>query len=734
MNYSSPLIQWARRLLRPAREKQSKLLFVFQGRQGFRAGMGRGLYASESVFRQSVDRCAAVIAGRLGVDLAAGFQNAEAAERAQGNEFHSILTHGLLHIGLAELWKWNGVEPDATIGLSLGEMTSAVAAGVLTPQEAITVVQTAAQWDERVLARGKLLLLEVDLARAGTLCRESPAKLECFAEYGPTTMVVFCAVEDVAQIASFLHDRGIKHQVHRGDYAYHTPRFATSKELVLSDLAHLRPRPAACPYYSSLAGGMLPATSHFDANYWYWMLAQPVLFNTAFEAALVDGYDVVLNIGPHPSLDSCMREAAAKLGKSLLFVDSLRDDRPEEQSFAAALDRLRGLGLATSRARPGIPPHRIAASAVNFSDPDTIRDPYPLLEAIRAQGSVHFLPRHNYWIVLGRDEVLAALRQPEVFASDPARGLDAVLLGADPEQHARARRILAPHFKPAQDPALEAEIASTADRLLDQSADAARFDLVSAFAVPVSESVAARFIGLDGAETAELLAMIGPNRWVLDYIPKLDAFFTGYADRNASRGPDTLLGRMTAGGGEPFEAAEAASILKLMWVAGTTTTGMLIASAARILLYQPDVRAEIVEHPELIPSLIEETLRLDPPELTLWRRTRGDTALAGTPIPNGAEVRLSLAAANRDPAYYEHAASFVLRRRKQANLAFGGGIHQCIGAGLARLTARVALERLIARFPRMRPEVPENRLHYAASDHFRALATLSTMLQGVDSC
>jgi acyl transferase domain-containing protein len=99
MNFSVPVVRWARRFIRPPKDR-SKLLFVFQGRQGLRVGMGQGLYASQPVFKRTVDACAAVIEDRLGVDLTAGFRSEDVSRRAQENEFHSILTHGLLQSDL----------------------------------------------------------------------------------------------------------------------------------------------------------------------------------------------------------------------------------------------------------------------------------------------------------------------------------------------------------------------------------------------------------------------------------------------------------------------------------------------------------------------------------------------------------------------------------------------------------------------------------------------------------
>ena len=241
------------------------------------------------------------------------------------------------------------------------------------------------------------------------------------------------------------------------------------------------------------------------------------------------------------------------------------------------------------------------------------------------------------------------------------------------------------------------------EECLDAAGASHTVDLVNAFAVPISERVAARFIGLTEAETGELVSLIGPDRWVLDYIPKLHDFFARCLRKDKARPASSLWARMTSGPEDQrFDPAEAVTILALIWVAGTTTTGMLIASAACALLYQPAVRAEVLQHPDLIPALIEETMRLEAPEQTVWRRTRAATVLGGTQLPPGAEIRLHLGAANRDPAQFAHADSFILRRQKQANLAFGSGIHQCIGAGIARLTCRVALERLLARRPSRR--------------------------------
>jgi len=291
--------------------------------------MGRQLYEAEPVFRDIVHRCSRTVEERLGIKLVDAFEDEGAAELVHQNEFHSILTHAIIQLGLSELWLSKGIEPEATIGLSLGEITSPYINGALTPEEVMSVARAAAQWDERVLARGKLIILDASLETVKTLCKESPARLECFAEYGPTTTLVFCAAEDAEAITLFIDKNAIKHQVYARDFAYHTSRFAACKEIMAEDLSHLKPQPPRYDFYSSLSGGLIPKSAFFDTSYWYWMLAKPVLFNTALESALLDGYDTILNIGPHPSLTPYIQEAAAKLNKQVLILDSLRDDEPE---------------------------------------------------------------------------------------------------------------------------------------------------------------------------------------------------------------------------------------------------------------------------------------------------------------------------------------------------------------------------------------------------------------------
>ena len=166
-----------------------------------------------------------------------------------------------------------------------------------------------------------------------------------------------------------------------------------------------------------------------------------------------------------------------------------------------------------------------------------------------------------------------------------------------------------------------------------------------------------------------------------------------------------------------------------MWMASITTTSMLISNAAHYLLTHPVVADQLRAQPPLIDAFIEEILRLEPPLGALWRTVTQPVTLGGREIPAGASVVCSIVAANRDPARYARPDELDLHRRPARHLSFGGGVHACLGAHLARLEARVAVEWLLAHGPALRLTNASAPPEYFPTQHFRALATLPLTLQ-----
>jgi cytochrome P450 len=316
------------------------------------------------------------------------------------------------------------------------------------------------------------------------------------------------------------------------------------------------------------------------------------------------------------------------------------------------------------------------AALFDFADPGATHDPFPAFEALRRDGEVHFLPRHGHWIVLGHASVKEALGRPDVFSSSSQEQVDAVLLGADPPRHEAARRLVASVLTGAA-------FAQVADHARGEAASLVRpqFDLVADFAVPLARGAAAKLVGLDRHELDAVLGAPDISLPAAEMTPASQALL-------ARSG---LFAALAAAGGEGIDEAAAASLVRLLCRAATETTERLIVRAGAAWLGDAAMRTRIGTDAAAMAAFIEEVARLYPPEPNVVRRTTGAAHLAGVEIPAGAHVFLSILAANRDPARFEEPGRLRLDRGRNAHLAFSGGPHHCIGAGLARQIVAGAL-------------------------------------------
>lgn len=373
-------------------------------------------------------------------------------------------------------------------------------------------------------------------------------------------------------------------------------------------------------------------------------------------------------------------------------------------------ERARRLASRLGRGRVGQTLTRSGPESFLLTDPRVALDPFPHYEELRARGPVHFLPQHGFWLVLGYEEVQAALTQPHLFSSrvEEWQTVDRVLLGADPPEHTAARRAVVPHFNAQAVQSLAGFAEQAAERLLRPLAGGERRDVLRDFSAPLAEEVAAHLIGFDAEALAEIRELQSRVRDLEHWLASLDSII----EARAARLP--LYEQLSRGGGGAFDAAACRSLIRMLWVAGTTTTRRAIASSALMLLRNPPARERVTAEPALLGALFEESIRLHPPEHTLARAATAEAELGGVKIPPGAAVRLCVAAANRDPARFEDPATFILERANaRQHLSFGVGPHRCLGAGLAHAQARAALGALLRLAPRFRSVVPVDALPFA---------------------
>lgn len=386
-------------------------------------------------------------------------------------------------------------------------------------------------------------------------------------------------------------------------------------------------------------------------------------------------------------------------------------------------------------------------------------NPFPTFAALRHAHPIY--PHHapdgaTIWYITRHDDVVTVLKDPQNFVKDvqqarPARaglfssptrpvhpGLNQNMLFSDPPAHTRLRALVSQAFTPRRVKALEPAIQATTDVLLEAVASRRAFDVIADLALPLPVSVICDLLGVPEAERVAVRdwsqAVISPGSRGLNYSARkrrIRAFLAYlrrlFAERQAQPRDDLITALLQAEGadGDRLSEHELTSMVALLIVTGHETTVNLIGNGTLALLQHPEQQARLLREPALIESAVEEILRFDGPvETSTTRWAAADVWLGGQCIRRGDVVRVVLSSANRDETHFDAPAAFDIDRRDNRHLAFGHGIHYCLGAPLARLEGQIALLSLFTRFPDLRLADPTAPLAWRSGVLFRGLEAL----------
>jgi cytochrome P450 len=355
-------------------------------------------------------------------------------------------------------------------------------------------------------------------------------------------------------------------------------------------------------------------------------------------------------------------------------------------------------------------------------DAEVIADPYPVYRELRDNAPAYWSREAHSWVLSRYDDVSAALADPATYSSASGifptpPGVDMtelflpMLIMSDPPRHTQLRQIVSRAFTPRRIASLEPHIETLVKGLLDQAPDAGSWDFVSGFAGPLPAIVIADMLGVPRDDRDQFRAwsttLIQSNPVRGEFGAGLDAaaalyeYFTAFlAERRAHPQDDLMTALVQAEvDGEYLSKEELLGFCLLLLVAGHETTTNLLSNSAVVLAEHPDVRQQLADDPDLVPAAVEELLRYDSPVQGLARTLTGPVELHGESMQTGDTVLLLFGSANRDDHAFPHAGRFDVNRHPERQVAFGRGIHFCLGASLARLEARIALQALLARHP-----------------------------------
>ncbi|HSE93732.1 MAG TPA: cytochrome P450 [Methylomirabilota bacterium] len=387
----------------------------------------------------------------------------------------------------------------------------------------------------------------------------------------------------------------------------------------------------------------------------------------------------------------------------------------------------------------------------NPMDPEFLADPYPTYHRLRAEDPVHHSPL-GFWVLTRYEDVVAVLRDPRcvkepIAALIAARfgvavppGIGLSMLDRDPPDHTRLRSLVSKAFTPRVVQRLRLHVQQIVDGLLDRAEAAGSMDLIEQFAYPLPVIVICEMLGVPvedherfkgwGLDIARGLDSIllppdseVPRRSAAARHALSDYFRSLIVERRAAPRDDLLSALIAAEeAGDTLSEDELLATCILLLVAGHETTVNLIGNGTLALLRHPGELQRLRESPSLLASAVEELLRFDGPVQRTARVPSEDVTIGGRTIGKGEMVMPFIGAADRDPAQFPEPDRLDIARADNRHIAFGWGIHFCLGAPLARLEGQIAIGTLVRRLPKLALAV--DRPEYRQSLTLRGLQAL----------
>ncbi len=352
-------------------------------------------------------------------------------------------------------------------------------------------------------------------------------------------------------------------------------------------------------------------------------------------------------------------------------------------------------------------------------------DPYPIFKRLREEAPLWYNEKYDFWVLSRFEDVRQASLDTDTFSSNYGTVLELMdddptnhtsIINEDPPYHNQLRAVVAPFFTPAKISSFEDEVREIVVGYLAPLEGKGEFDFVQDFARWVPMDVVSALLGIPQEDRKTINTWgdqinhrdegqveLGPVQ--VEAFSRSNAYFENMLMQRRAHPRDDLASLIATGscvdeqGERPLTTDEAVAMIQIIGIAGNETAARLLASAAWLLGKYPEQRQKLRDDPKLIPKAVEELLRIDPPSPIQFRRVLADVEMHGAVIPKGSNIGLLTASANRDDRQYEDPDRFDIERTPRRHVGFGYGIHSCLGAWVARLEVRVALEEVLARFP-----------------------------------
>ncbi len=382
----------------------------------------------------------------------------------------------------------------------------------------------------------------------------------------------------------------------------------------------------------------------------------------------------------------------------------------------------------------------MTAPSLSDHPADHVDDPYPYYRLLRESDPVHFDERRGTWLVARHEDVSRLLRDDVRLSAVQGGGSSANMLGSDPPRHTRLRTLVSKAFTPRAVRQLQPRIHAIVDELLDAAAANGEVDAIADFAYPLPITIIGEMLGVPAAErgffreastkvalSAGYAHDQGATSRASEGREEMVRYFEDLIRRRRADPQDDLVTAciQAEDEGDRLSHGELMAMLLILLIGGHETTVNLIGNGLLALLHNPDQLEQLRREP-VEREATEEMLRYDAPSQYTGRVAAQDFELHGRQIQSGQPVRMLLASANRDPDVFADPDRVDITRSPNPHVAFGAGIHYCLGGELARLEGQIAISTMVRRFPQLRLATDE--LRWRPAPVFRGLEALPLSL------
>jgi len=348
-------------------------------------------------------------------------------------------------------------------------------------------------------------------------------------------------------------------------------------------------------------------------------------------------------------------------------------------------------------------------------------NPFPIYKTMRESQPVFYDPERFSWNVFSYIDVERVLSDYEVFSSEFHRNvqaannypLEASIINADPPRHRQLRTLVTQAFTPRSVEALAPRIQAIVNEYLDKVMPLERMDVIQDLGYPLPTIVIAELLGIPTEDRQQFKIwsdwivqntadtdQINPEVMHSNKVLEMSTYFINMIQKRQEHPGDDLISGLTQASidGERLSLSELLGFCSLLLIAGNETTTNLIGNAMLSFCEHPETWQRLRQNPELVPQAIEEVLRYRSPVQAMFRYNKADFQFGGQMIPGGSRVIAWIGSANHDESQFINSEDFDIERNPNRHIAFGHGVHYCLGAPLARLESRIALNEMLKRF------------------------------------